>query len=30
MDRYVSSRFDIGSTGVGLELSRQFNWKSLQ
>jgi len=30
MDHYVASRFGINSTGVSLELSRQFNWKSLQ
>jgi hypothetical protein len=30
MEDYGSSRISIGSTGVGLELSRQFNWKSLQ
>jgi hypothetical protein len=30
MDHYASTRFGIGSTGVSLELSRQFNWKSLQ
>jgi hypothetical protein len=30
MDQYGSSRFGIGSTGVDLELSRQFSWKSFQ
>jgi len=30
MDHYNSVRFSIESTGVGLELSRQFDWKSLR
>jgi len=28
MERYVSTNFDISSSGVSIEISRQFDWKS--
>jgi hypothetical protein len=30
MERYATPNIDISASGVSLELSRQFNWKSLQ
>jgi len=30
MERYESSRLNLASTGASIEMSRQFDWKSLQ